>query len=668
MSAVEEAPTAVAEEEAAAVVLFLTEGVTGGFVAVFERQQEMVQGRPAYMNFGGSSSIWGRDLSGVRGRPEFLYFSTDPSAGDCWRVSETMGSDTSQWKVLSSAMTPENITEPWSTKTIDTGGVWVEVPAAKIVRDGYLDFYGYVHAPKASECTTKAYAINPNTWSQQEAAKRACAMRSCHRMRSCQAILGLEFMFRNIICRGAPGASPLPSYADRALVLTDVGVRGFTSHGLPTAMTWDAFSMDGVTIVGEQRSDCCHPGAPDESSALDARCSAGIGIILPCAHVDCMQGAAPGYFRVVIRSTSTHTGSGGFGVVPDREIMGWALAAEPGALLDDLRAGFAAAQPRLPPYSDRHGKRHLPLASERTTHQLGLDHGQWARYQRERAKPVMRYLEATGGEEADCVLPWCVINLPIKVLSYILLPPWLLCVGAKEAPLPPWHARALVFTDTGVRGRNSSGFPTAIRWDAVDVETGVQIHRPERAPGCCRFADGNDCDPQHHGWRNHGSKDLACNVGVGLLLPCCMVKCRQQTLPGFYRLIIHSQGNAGERHAIEVLGLPEGTEDTVMRLLADGVASYQPPAPKEDAEEGAPAPAPAPTPALAPAPAPADSSSLMLSPAPAFSAGSIMMVTRVASTTDELDGAPHRNHIERGVSSMVEPARQQKGGSPCTIM
>jgi hypothetical protein len=540
---------------------------------------------------------------------------------------------------------------------------------------GYLDAYGCVHAPKASERTTKVYAINPDTWNQQEAAKRDCAVRSCQAILmkeyccvcpwTCHLVFLSPFLticpMLYVCCRGAPDASPLPSNADRALVFTDVGVRGFTSSGEPAAMTWDAFSMDGVTIVGEQRNGRCHPGWPDESSVLDARCSAGIGCARPCAHVDCMQGAAPGYFRVVIRSTSTHTemDCDMQRVVPDKEVMAWALAAEPGALLDDMRAAFAAAQPRLPPYSDRHGKRHLPLASERTTHQLGLDHGQWARYQRERARLVTSALGTDvceAGTDQCCVLPCCVLTNSINAL-YV---PWRLCAGTKEAPLPPWHAKALVFTDTGVRGRNSSGFPTAIRWDAVDVETGVEIHRPERAPGCCRFADSSDW-----GYEKHGSKDLAYNVGVGLGVgPCCMVKCRQQTLPGFYRLVIRSQGNAEERYAIEVLGLPEGTEDTVMGLLADGVASYQPPAPKEDAKEGVPAPTPAPAPALALA----NSSSLILSPPPAYSAGSAMMVTRVTCMTDEQDDAPHRNHMERGMSSVVEPARQQKGGSPCTIM
>ena len=112
----EAAAAALAEAVAYGDVALQAEGYTGakaGMLGVFERQEEVVNGRPAYKK---------------EEEEHFLFYATDGE----W----TVGSDTSKtagwWKATSSARTPGAITEPW-TVAVANGG-WVEVPSAKIIK------------------------------------------------------------------------------------------------------------------------------------------------------------------------------------------------------------------------------------------------------------------------------------------------------------------------------------------------------------------------------------------------------------------------------------------------------------------------------------------------------------------------------------------------------
>jgi hypothetical protein len=351
--------------------------------------------------------------------------------------------------------------------------------------------------------------------------------------------------------------------------------------------------------------------------------------------------------------------AGGDGINAGVTIVAWALAAEPDSLLAELQAGCEGATPRAPPYIDAQGQGHLPSSSERTTRRLGLDPALWARYQHEREKPMARALASCGREQWNkdddcscaehcCVLPWTgavVACAPLFAASFLRR----LCTRTEEQPLPPWHAEALVFTDAGVKGHDREGKPTAIRWDAVDVEAGVEIRRPQPTHGCCHCTEQN-CRGINHDFLNDPD-DVACGMGVGLFYPCARVACRQASLPGFYHLIIRSKDGST---VIDVKGLSEGSEDTVRSLLADGTAAYQAPAvaakPEGETDDASkckskskvvPAgDAPAGLPALA----------------------HFEMVPRAA--TD----APAREFIDRGQAAvMVQPERQQRNGA-CTVM
>jgi serine/threonine protein kinase len=108
---------AAAEAEAAAEgdVVLQAKGYSGynaGRLGVFERQQEVVQGRPTYKK---------------RGEKVFLFYT----AGGHWMVGEDTSVNRGGWKARSAARTPSAITEPWE---VYDGKGWVEVPAAKIAQ------------------------------------------------------------------------------------------------------------------------------------------------------------------------------------------------------------------------------------------------------------------------------------------------------------------------------------------------------------------------------------------------------------------------------------------------------------------------------------------------------------------------------------------------------
>ena len=520
------------------------------------------------------------------------------------------------------------------------------------------------------------------------------------------------------VCRPEEEAPPPPAWSEQALVLTDTGVRGFSHTGEPQAITWDGFAMEDVQILGAPRSGCCHSGKPTAEHE-DLACSVGVGCLGPCAHVMCINRADPRYFRIVIQSTEKRSlrrapdgddassaafsegqviearfggiqehwyaakvakvnadctvdvayddGSKEAGVVPSNiraggiyagvTIVAWALAAEPDSLLAELQAGCEGATPRAPPYIDAQGQGHLPSSAERTTRQLGLDPALWARYQHEREKPMARALRCRAlGEDVGicCVLPWtgfvvawCIACAPLVAASFLHT----LCTRTEEQPLPPWHAEALVFTDAGVKGHDREGKPTAIRWDAVDVEAGVEIRRPQPTHGCCHCTEQN-CRGINHDYLNDPD-DVACGIGVGLFYPCARVACRQASLPGFYHLVIRSKDDST---VIDVKGLPEGSEDTVMSLLADGTAAYQAPAvaakPEGETDDASTHKC---------------KSMSKVVPAGDEPAG-LPALAHFEMVPQAATDAPAREFMDRGQAAvMVQPERQQRNGA-CTVM
>lgn len=238
-------------------------------------------------------------------------------------------------------------------------------------------------------------------------------------------------------------------------------------------------------------------------------------------------------------------------------------------------AGAGAVLPPVVTYMDRNGNSLNATGQEQILATFAIDPTRWTAYQQAR-KRLYPYQGCEMPSVMCCVVPW--------VAHFVVFAPCLWCIATvgrctgclsyQEEPLPHWHRQALTITNFGVRGyrkNEASGAwePQAITWDGFSFDKVMVGRALGSMDSRCVVGMPNQLAPDV-------DASLAVPIGTGCLLPCCAYLFCAQDIPGYYKLVVPSNGTHvvghGEhrRHVINaVIELPalEGEPDAILNLM-----------------------------------------------------------------------------------------------------